>query len=149
VEQEATEQWQPGKVDLSKLNTDFTYLVATGPPAPPILPQNKPHPPRHKPPVPPWTRRRLRKEQLLTANAAFQATIDELKDTAIVDSGTTVHLSKESDNLELTGPSNLSITFATDQHSQTMSTAQLPLDNIRPAAGVTHILPELQPNSLC
>lgn len=65
-----------------------------------------------------------------------------------MDSGTTVHLSKESDNLELTGPSNLSIAVATGQHSQTTSTAQLPLDNIRPAARVTHVLPELQPNSL-
>jgi hypothetical protein len=54
--------------------------------------------------------------------------MDEFKDTAIVDSGTTVYLSEESDNLELAGPSNLSIAVATGKQSQTTSTAQLPLD---------------------
>ena len=98
--------------------------------------------------MPPWTRQRLRKQQQIDADAAFQAIIDEFKDTAIVDSGTTVHLSKESDNLVRTGPSNLSIAVATGQHSHTTATAQLPLNNIRPEARVAHILPELHPNAL-
>eukprot|EP00804_Cyclotella_cryptica_P025147 CCRYP_013003-RA/>CCRYP_013003-RA protein AED:0.27 eAED:0.23 QI:0/0/0/1/1/1/3/0/671 len=84
----------------------------------------------------------------MEADAAFQAILNDFWDTAIIDSGTTVHLSKESDGLKLTGPSNLSIAVATGQHSQTTATALLPLDNIRPEARITHILPELQPNSL-
>eukprot|EP00804_Cyclotella_cryptica_P023552 CCRYP_018913-RA/>CCRYP_018913-RA protein AED:0.17 eAED:0.19 QI:0/0/0/1/0.25/0/5/0/1080 len=133
---------------MVKLNTEFTYLTATGPPAPPILTQTKPHPPRQKFKVPPWTRRRLRTQQQIEAKAAFQAILNDFRDTAIIDSGTTVHLSKESDGLKLTGPSNLSIAVATGQHSQTTATALLPLENIRPEARITHILPELQPNSL-
>eukprot|EP00804_Cyclotella_cryptica_P028801 CCRYP_020156-RA/>CCRYP_020156-RA protein AED:0.37 eAED:0.36 QI:0/0/0/1/0.66/0.75/4/0/434 len=84
----------------------------------------------------------------MEADAAFQAILNDFRDTAIIDSGTTVHLSKESDGLKLTGPSRLSIAVATGQHSQTTATALLPLDNIRPEARITHILPELQPNSL-
>ena len=74
--------------------------------------------------------------------------INEFKDTAIVDSGTTVHLNKETDNLERTRPSNLTVAIATGQVSKTTATAQLPLSGIRPAARVTHILPKLHPNSL-
>jgi hypothetical protein len=32
VEDEPTEQWQPGEVEINKITKGFPYLVATGPP---------------------------------------------------------------------------------------------------------------------
>jgi hypothetical protein len=93
-------------------------------------------------------RRRLLKQCKHQANAAFQAILDEFKDTAIVDSGTTVHLNKETDDLKCTGPSNLTVAVATGHLSQTTATAQLSFDTIRPEARIAHILPALQPNSV-
>jgi hypothetical protein len=64
--------------------------------------------------------------------------------STMIDSGTTCHLNKESDNLQITGPSTKSIITATGDVSQTTTTAILPMTQLPEAARTTHILPNLQ-----
>ena len=92
----------------------------------------------------------MRKRQELEAeHAAFEAMLAEFQaNMAILDSGTTLNLNKQSNGLQLTGPSAIDIAVTMGKTSTTTHTALLPMSQLRMAARTTHILPTLTLTSL-
>ena len=60
--------------------------------------------------------------------------LDEFTDTAIVNSGRTIHLNQEKEKLECTSPSNHAIAVAIGQISRTSAKANLLLPQLQDEA---------------
>ena len=78
---------------------------------------------------------------------AFLHLLEKYK-SSLLDSGATGNYNKESDYLEVIGPSNKEFMVAFGQTSRTMHQAKLPMTQLSDNAHQTDILPALANNSL-
>jgi len=147
VEQEVTEQWQPGKV-THNIKHGFTYLAATDLLAP------------HQHNITPNTS--------MTRNAFRSKRAQKLKDkltslarkakqrrddrnaftTMMLDSGASSHFNKVDDNLPVANHNIKHVKTASGEMHTTLGQAELPLPQLNKAARVTNILPALKQDSL-
>jgi hypothetical protein len=151
VEDEPTEQWRPGEVEINKITKGFPYLVATGPISLPTI--EPPDPikrvllhdqsqlivesldgPRPISKVSQRWARQLEKRKLLQKDcqAENQAIDDAIKEVAAIkeamlDSGATSNFIQSADGLELTGPSSNTVSTANGHDMKATMTALLPL----------------------
>lgn len=144
MEHEASEQWQPGKVEMDKLIMGFTYLAATSlavPHFPSYSSIDKPP----KPPCPrvekelPWAGRKRKRSAAHKKMATFHSLLNQFRanpthNTAILDLGTTLRLNKVSDGLARTGPLNVAVAVATGEMSCTTGSALLPITQLKATA---------------
>jgi hypothetical protein len=149
-EDEPTEQWQPGKIEIHKITKGFSYLVAM---AGPISPPTTPDPlksvlfnqharlivqsadgPRPLSKVSQcWARqlanRKALKDKCWAENQIINNAIHEVKATkeAMLDLGATGNFVQSVDEFELTGPSSKSVSTANGHIMKATNTALLPL----------------------
>jgi len=139
-EDEPTEQWQRGKIEIHKITKGFSYLVAN---AGPISPPTPPDPTRlifrsdNGPrPLSKWARRFTKYKALHNDRRAENQLIDEAINvvraiaTAMLDSGATSKFIQSSDGFELTGPSSKSVSTANGHIMKATHTALLPLTQL-------------------
>jgi hypothetical protein len=154
-EDKPTEQWQPGKVEISKLSKGFSYLVATGFAPPPQLD----HPP--EPPDPPplctfavpnkftqkWIRRlqqhREAKKACYHDNKAIKGAIRE----AMFDSGASSSLIQSATGFKQTGPSDKQVITASGNILQAANKIELDIRNLPKAAKEAHVVPTMTPKA--
>ncbi len=158
MEDELTEQWQPGEVEINKIIKGFPYLFATGPISPPNIEPPDPSKrvllhdqaqlivesldgPRPISKVSQQWARRLEKRKLLQDDrqAKNQAINDAIKEVAAIkeamlDSGTRSNFIQSADGLELTGPSLKTVFTANGHVMKATMTALLPLGQLKAGA---------------
>ncbi len=158
MEDEPTEQWRLGEVEINKITKGFPYLVATGPISPPTIEPpdpikrvllhdqaqlivESPDGPRPILKVSQRWARQLKKRKLLQNDrrAENQAIDDAIKEVAAIkeamlDSGTTSNFIQSADGLELTGPSSKTVSTAKGHVMKATMTALLPLGQLKAGA---------------
>jgi hypothetical protein len=158
VEDEPTEQWQLGEVEINKTTKGFPYLVATGPISPPTIEPpdpikrvllhdqsqlivESPNGPRPISKVSQRWARQLEKRKLLQNNrrAKNEAINDAIKEVAAIkeamlDSGAMSNFIQSADGLELTGPSSKTVSTANGHVVKATMTALLPLRQLKAGA---------------
>jgi hypothetical protein len=172
VEDEPTEQWRLGEVEINKIIKGFPNLVATGPISPPIIEPpdpikrvllhdqaqlivESPDGPRPISKVSQRWTRQLEKRKLLQNNrqAENQAIDDAIKKVAAIkeamlDSGATSNFIQSADGLELTGPSFKTVSTANRHVMKATMTALLPLRQLKAGAREAIIIPEMSTKAL-
>eukprot|EP00804_Cyclotella_cryptica_P030118 CCRYP_009530-RA/>CCRYP_009530-RA protein AED:0.27 eAED:0.27 QI:0/0/0/1/0/0/5/0/696 len=153
----STEQWRPGKVNLSKITTRFPYLVATGfaPPPPDDTPPNGlKHTitnPRQRQPNKislKWARRLTQRRALQTAKQLDNNAIDEAIQQAMLDSGASKTFVNTHNGMELTGVSDKVIVTADGTEVPATNTALIPLPALSKGARQAIVVPGLKQKAL-
>ncbi len=172
MEDEPTEQWRPGEVEINNITKGFPYLVATGPISPPTteppdpikrvllhdqaqLIVESPDVPRPISKVSQQWARRLEKRKLLQndCQAKNQAIDDAIKEVAAIkeamlDSGAMNNFIQLADGLELTGQSSKTVSTANGHVMKATMTALLPLGQLKAGAQEAIVIPEMSTKAL-
>ena len=132
-EDEPTEQWQPGKVEIHKITKGFSYLVAAGPISPPTTEPPDPiksvllneharlivesaNSPRPLSKVKRrWARRIENRNAIKDTRQANNQEFDNAIKEAMLDSGATSNFIQSADGFELTGPLSKTVSTANGQ----------------------------------
>ncbi len=172
MEDEPTEQWRLGEVEINKITKGFPYLVATGPISPPTIEPpdpikrillhdqarlivESPDGPRPISKVSQHWARRLKKRKLLQNDcpAKNQAINDAIKEVAAIkeamlDLGATSNFIQSADGLELTGLSSKTVSTANGHVMKATMTALLPLRQLKARAREAIVIPEMSTKAL-
>jgi hypothetical protein len=123
-EDEPTEQWQPGKVEIHKIIKGFSYLVAAGPISPPtteppdpiksvllnehaqLIVESADSPRPLSKVAQHWARRIENRNTIKDVRQADNQAFDNAIKEAMLDSGATSNFIQSADGFELTGPSS-------------------------------------------
>ncbi len=153
MEVKSTEQWRPGKVDITKLKQRFfPYLITSGLDPPPYkeiaLPGTDASPRLIATSAQRWARRLKRWKVLRASNQLKANSIEEAITEAMLDSGASKTFVNSGRGMQLTGPTNKIVVTANETELPASNTVMLPTCALSKGAGEAIVVPGMSQRAL-